>query len=132
MAVRARRRVRAVPDLWQRALALRAAPRSHRPRLPSRVRRPDAGSKDAAVMSGSARESGAGLSRRRTGVSAPLCGRAGLATIELGLQLLDLGVRVCLALLDATLVQLPARLALGLPLGLLRRGDLALDVDGRP
>ena len=45
----ARRRVRAVPDLRQRALALRTAPRGHRSRLPSHVRRPDARSKDAAV-----------------------------------------------------------------------------------
>ena len=49
VAVRARRRVRAVPDLRQRALALRTAPRSHRSRLPAHVRRPDARSKDAAV-----------------------------------------------------------------------------------
>ena len=45
----ARRRVRAVPDLRQRALALRAAPGGHRSRLPAHVRRPDARSKDAAV-----------------------------------------------------------------------------------
>ena len=38
---RARRRVRAVPDLRQRALALRTAPRSRRSGLPSHVRRPD-------------------------------------------------------------------------------------------
>ena len=49
VAVRARRRVRAVPDLRQRTLALRTAPRSHRSRLPSHVRRPYARSKDAAV-----------------------------------------------------------------------------------
>ena len=49
VAVRARRRVRAVPDLPQRTLALRTAPRSHRSRLPAHVRRPDARSKDAAV-----------------------------------------------------------------------------------
>src|SRR6266540_3834104 len=49
VAVRARRRVRAVPDLPQRALALRTAPRSHPWRLPAHVRRPDARSKDAAV-----------------------------------------------------------------------------------
>ena len=51
VAVRARRRVRAVPDLQQRTLALRTAPRSHRSRLPSHVRRPYARSKDAAVTS---------------------------------------------------------------------------------
>src|SRR5258705_12890149 len=49
VAVRARRRVRAVPDLRQGALALRAAPRSRRSRLPCHVRRPYARSKDAAV-----------------------------------------------------------------------------------
>ena len=49
VAVRARRRVRAVPDLQQRTLALRTAPRSQRSRLPSHVRRPYARSKDAAV-----------------------------------------------------------------------------------
>jgi hypothetical protein len=49
VAVRARRRVRAVPDLRQRTLALRTAPRSQRSRLPSQVRRPYAGSKDAAA-----------------------------------------------------------------------------------
>ena len=52
VAVRARRRVRAVPDLQQRALALRAAPRSHRSWLPAHVRRPDARSEDAAVTLG--------------------------------------------------------------------------------
>ena len=41
--------VRAVPDLRQRALALRAAPRGRRRRLPAHVRRPHAGSADAAV-----------------------------------------------------------------------------------
>ena len=50
VAVRARRRVRALPDLQQRTLALRTAPRSHRSRLPAHVRRPYARSKDAAVM----------------------------------------------------------------------------------
>ena len=49
VAVRTRRRVRAVPDLRQRALALRAAPRSRRSRLPAAVRRPHARSADAAV-----------------------------------------------------------------------------------
>jgi hypothetical protein len=49
VAVRARRRVWAMPDLQQRTLALRTAPRSHRLRLPSHVRRPYARSKDAAV-----------------------------------------------------------------------------------
>ena len=49
VAVRTRRRVRAVPDLPQRTLALRTPPRSHRSRLPFHVRRPDARSKDAAV-----------------------------------------------------------------------------------
>src|SRR4051812_14283494 len=47
VAVRPRRRVRAVPDLRQRALALRAAPGGPRSRLPCHVRRPDARSKDA-------------------------------------------------------------------------------------
>ena len=51
VAVRARRRVRVVPDLQQRTLALRTAPRSDRSRLPFHVRRPDARSKDAAVGS---------------------------------------------------------------------------------
>src|SRR6266508_1070312 len=51
VAVRARRRVRAVPDLQQRTLALRTAPQSHRSRLPAHVCRPDARSKDAAVTS---------------------------------------------------------------------------------
>jgi hypothetical protein len=50
VAVRARRRVRAVPDLRQRALALRTAPGGHRSRLPCHLRRPNARSKDAAVM----------------------------------------------------------------------------------
>ncbi len=45
VAVRARRRVRAMPDLQQRALALRSAPRSLRSRLPVHVRRPYARSK---------------------------------------------------------------------------------------
>ena len=49
VAVRARRRVRAVPDLRQRTLALRTAPRSRRSRLPAHVRRPDARPEDAAV-----------------------------------------------------------------------------------
>jgi D-alanyl-D-alanine carboxypeptidase len=48
---RARRRVRAVPDLRQRAVALRTAPGRHRSWLPVHVRRPYAGSKDAAVTS---------------------------------------------------------------------------------
>src|SRR5512132_2646413 len=51
VAVRARRQVRAVPDLRQRTLALRTAPRGHRSRLPAHVRRPYARSKDAAVTS---------------------------------------------------------------------------------
>ena len=51
VAVEARRQVRAVPDLPQRTLALRAAPESHRSRLPLHVRGPDARSKDAAVTS---------------------------------------------------------------------------------
>ena len=46
---RARRRVRAVPDLRQRALALRTAPRGRRPGLPADVRRPDERSEDATV-----------------------------------------------------------------------------------
>ena len=49
LAVRARRRVRAVPDLRQRAVALRAAPRGRRRRLPAHVRRPHPRSEDAAV-----------------------------------------------------------------------------------
>ena len=49
VADRARRRVRAMPDLQQRTLALRTATRSHRSRVPSHVRRPHARSKDAAV-----------------------------------------------------------------------------------
>ena len=49
VAVRARRRVRPVPGLRQRALALRTAIGGRRSRLPSRVRRPDPRSKDAAV-----------------------------------------------------------------------------------
>ena len=49
VALRTRREVRAMPDLQQRTLALRTAPRSHRSRLPSHVRRPYARSKDAAV-----------------------------------------------------------------------------------
>src|SRR5215216_4349256 len=52
VAVRARRRLRVVPDLPQRILALRTAPRSDRSRLPAHVRRPDARSKDAAVNIG--------------------------------------------------------------------------------
>src|SRR5262249_29216826 len=51
VAVRARCRIRAVPDLRQRAVALRTAPGGHRSRLPSDVRRPHAGSKDATAMS---------------------------------------------------------------------------------
>jgi hypothetical protein len=49
VAVRARRRVRAVPDLRQRTLALRIAPRSDRCRLPADVWRPHSGPEDAAV-----------------------------------------------------------------------------------
>src|SRR3954447_16070704 len=49
VAVRPRRRVRAVPDLRQRVLALRAAPGGHRSRLPGHVRRPCARPKDAAM-----------------------------------------------------------------------------------
>src|SRR4051794_12293785 len=49
MALRARRAVRALPDLRQRALALRAAPGSNRSRLSADVRRSDARSTDAAV-----------------------------------------------------------------------------------
>src|SRR4051794_8645024 len=49
VAVRTRRSVRAVPDLRQRTLALRTAPRSRRRRLPCHVRRPHPRSKDAAV-----------------------------------------------------------------------------------
>jgi hypothetical protein len=49
VAVRARRRVRAVPDLHERTLALRTAPGSDRSPLPVHVRRPYTRSKDAAV-----------------------------------------------------------------------------------
>ena len=49
VAVGARRGVRAVPDLRQRTVAFRAAPRSRRSGLPSDVPRPYARSKDAAV-----------------------------------------------------------------------------------
>src|SRR5689334_19926017 len=49
MAVRARRAVRAVPDLPQRTLAPRAARRRRARRLPSHVRRRRARSEDAAV-----------------------------------------------------------------------------------
>ena len=49
VAVGARRRVRAVPDLRQRALALRTAPRGDRSWLPAHVCRPHARSEDAAV-----------------------------------------------------------------------------------
>ena len=45
----ARHCVRAVPDLRQRTVALRTAPRSRRSRLPADVRRPDARPKDAPV-----------------------------------------------------------------------------------
>ena len=51
VAVRARRRVRPVPDLRQRAVALRAAPGGHRSRLPGDVRQPDEGSTAASAMS---------------------------------------------------------------------------------
>jgi hypothetical protein len=51
VAIRARRRVRAVPDLPQRTLALRTAPRSHQPWLSFHVCQPHARSKDAAVTS---------------------------------------------------------------------------------
>jgi hypothetical protein len=57
VALRARRQVRAVPDLQQRTLALRTAPRSDRSGLPSHVRRPYAGSKDAAVTARSSENS---------------------------------------------------------------------------
>jgi len=49
VAVPARRALRALPDLRQRALALRTAPRSGRAGLPSDVRRSDARSEDAAL-----------------------------------------------------------------------------------
>ena len=49
VAVRTWRRVRAVPDLRQRVLALRTAPRGDRSWLPSHVCRPHARSEDAAV-----------------------------------------------------------------------------------
>jgi hypothetical protein len=65
VAVRARRRVRAVPDLQQRSLALRTAPRSDRSRLPFHVRRPDARSKDAAVTSTLGKEPGSAQSPTR-------------------------------------------------------------------
>ena len=56
VAVRARCRVRAVPDLRQRTLALRTAPRSHRSRLPCHVCGPHPGPEDAAVISTLGRE----------------------------------------------------------------------------
>ncbi len=74
VAVRARRRVRAVPDLQQRTLALRTAPRSHRSRLPSHVRRPYARSKDAAVT-GTLAASGERLAVR---VGQDVCVRGGV------------------------------------------------------
>src|SRR5262245_53469177 len=40
-----------MPDLRQRTLALRAAPRSPQARVPAHVLRPDARSEDAALMS---------------------------------------------------------------------------------
>jgi hypothetical protein len=49
VAVGAWRRVRTVPDLQQRALALRTAPQGDRSWLPSQVRRPHARPEDAAV-----------------------------------------------------------------------------------
>src|SRR5690348_14998294 len=49
MAFGARRRVRALPDLRQRALALRAAPRGDRSGLPGDVRRPHPRPKDGAM-----------------------------------------------------------------------------------
>jgi hypothetical protein len=52
VAVRTRRQVRAMPDLHQRTLALRTAPRSRRARLPSHVRRSHARSKDAVELIG--------------------------------------------------------------------------------
>src|SRR5262245_11558918 len=63
MAVRSRRRVRALSDLPQRTLALRAAPRGRRSRLPRDVRRPYARSEDAAVK-------GEDMSRKRWPLSA--------------------------------------------------------------
>src|SRR5215216_2055066 len=76
--------------------------------------------------------SGAGLSRRRiVPLPSGLRGRAGLAAMKLGLQLLDLVLGVCLAVLEAGLTQLLAGLMLGLALGLLRGGDLAFDVGER-
>jgi hypothetical protein len=51
VAVGTRGQLRAVPDLRQRAVALRTAPGGHRSRLPCHVRRSYAGSKDAAVTS---------------------------------------------------------------------------------
>ncbi len=51
VAVRARRRVRAVPDLQQRTLALRTAPRSDRSRLPAQICRPHPGPEDPTVTS---------------------------------------------------------------------------------
>src|SRR3954469_18391601 len=49
LVVQARRGVRTVPDLQERTLALRVAPRGRRSRLPADVRRPDARSADAEV-----------------------------------------------------------------------------------
>src|ERR1700680_5169027 len=60
-----------------------------------------------------------------------LCGGACLGLPELRLQLLDLGMRVFLVLLEAGLLQFLAGLSLGLPLRLLRRSDLLFDIDDR-
>ena len=72
-----------------------------------------------------------GWTRRRLRCTR-LRARACPGPMELRLQLFDLGVCVCLGLLDASLVQLLASLVLGLPLRLLGHGDLVLDVGRRP
>src|SRR3954451_2068384 len=58
VAVRARRRIRAVPDLRQRAVALRAASRGRRSWLSGDVRRPGARPKAAAMTSRPASRAG--------------------------------------------------------------------------
>jgi hypothetical protein len=68
VAVRTRRRVRTLPDLPQRAVALRTTPSGDRSWLPSHVCRPHAGSEDAAVdrILGRSRRPLSGCSPRRS------------------------------------------------------------------
>ena len=68
----ARRRVRAVPGLPERALALRAAPRGRRRRVPGPVRRPHARPEDAAVTGRPVRCAGRPRGRR-PGATWPPC-----------------------------------------------------------